>query len=102
MTLSDLDRDDLRYAKSLLATPSFAARVANAIGAPIEKGFGLLPANWSDVVRHATRTALRRALDVAVSTMRISFSALYSKYRTGRRLTDLGTEGTRGRSTSPS
>jgi hypothetical protein len=46
---------------------SLAAKIFNAIGKPIEKGFELLPANWSDVVNWAPRTALKRALDIAVA-----------------------------------
>ena len=69
MTLSNQDRDELRYAKRLLERPSLAARVTNLIGAPIEKGFELLPQRWSEVVTGATRVALQKALDVAVATM---------------------------------
>jgi hypothetical protein len=69
MTFSDHDRDDLRYAKSLLEHPSLAARITNVIGASIEKGFKLLPASWSDAVMHATRTALQKGLDLALTTM---------------------------------
>jgi hypothetical protein len=69
MALSHQDRDNLRYAKSLLEHPSLATRITNIIGAPIEKGFKLLPAQWSDIVMHATRTALQKALNLAVTTM---------------------------------
>jgi hypothetical protein len=69
MTFSDEDRDDLRYAKTLLEHPSLAARITNVIGTPIEKGFELLPAKWSDVVTRVTGTALQKALDLAVTTM---------------------------------
>lgn len=61
---------DLHYAKSLLETPGLTARLANVIGIPLEKGFALLPKGWSDVVHRATRTALLRALQAAVATMR--------------------------------
>jgi EcsC protein family len=69
MALSHQDRDNLRYAKSLLEHPSLATRITNSIGTPIEKGFKLLPAKWSDIVTHATRTALQKALNLAVTTM---------------------------------
>jgi len=69
MTLSDEDRADLLYAKTLLEYPSLAARITNLVGMPIEKALSLLPAKWSDVVTHATRAALQRALDLAVTTM---------------------------------
>jgi hypothetical protein len=54
MELSANDRDDLQYAKTLLENPSLAARISNVIGAPIEKGFGYLPAKWKDLVQTAT------------------------------------------------
>jgi hypothetical protein len=60
---------DLFYAKSLLENPGFTARIANVIGTPIEKGFKLLPKNWSAVVNNASKAALTRALQVAVATL---------------------------------
>ena len=69
MSFSEKDRADLRYARALLEHPSLAIRLIDVIGTPIEKGLELLPANWSMVVGQATRTALHKALDVAVRTM---------------------------------
>jgi hypothetical protein len=66
MEISEKDLQDLHYAKSLLENVSLAAKISNAIGKPIEKGFELLPAKWSDVVSRATKTALERALDIAL------------------------------------
>ena len=60
---------DLRYAKSLLENPGFTARIANIVGTPIEKGFKLLPKNWSEVVHKASKTALMKALQLAVLTL---------------------------------
>lgn len=61
---------DLRQAKTLLENPGLTARLAAIIGTPIEKGFALLPKNWSVVVHRTTRTALLRALEVGVATLR--------------------------------
>lgn len=69
MEISDKDLQDLRYAKSLLENVSLAAKISNAIGKPIEKGFELLPVKWSDVVSRATKAALERALHIAVAMM---------------------------------
>ena len=49
MSLSDQDREDLRHAKRLLENPSLAVKITDVIGTPLEKGFELLPAKWSDV-----------------------------------------------------
>jgi predicted outer membrane lipoprotein len=69
MSMPQEDREALRYAKSLLENPSLAAKITSVIGTPIEKGFGLLPAKWSEVVNNATRTALEQALSVALLTV---------------------------------
>ncbi len=69
MTLSEEDLRDLQYAKTLLENPGLAAKITGLIGTPIEKGFSLLPATWSDAVNRAARVALEKALSFAVRTM---------------------------------
>jgi hypothetical protein len=67
--LTPTELKELFYAKSLLENPGFTARIANVIGMPIEKGFKLLPKNWSDVVGKASKAALTKALQLAVATL---------------------------------
>lgn len=69
MVLSAEDLDELRYAKALLENPSLAARIASTLGAPVEKGLQLLPAKWSEVVSFSTRSAIERALQLAVTSL---------------------------------
>ncbi len=69
MGLSQDDGEALRQAKRLLEHPSLAAKITRIIGIPIEKGFALLPAKWSEVVTYATTTALEQALNVALLTV---------------------------------
>jgi EcsC protein family len=69
MALSSADIEDLRAAKRLLETPGLAAKISNYVGAPIEKGFALLPKKWHAVVNDATRKSIETALDVALWTM---------------------------------
>ena len=69
MALSPPDIEDLRIAKRILETPGLAARISNFVGAPIEKGFALLPRKWNAVVNAATRKSIATALDVALWTM---------------------------------
>ena len=64
------DLEDLTYAKILLENPSLTARLASVAGVPLEKGFALLPKEWTATVQKAVRAALFRALEVAVATMR--------------------------------
>ena len=67
--MSAQELKELSYAKSLLENPGLTARLANILGSPIEKGFKLLPAGWTDVVQKATRVALMRALQIATVTL---------------------------------
>src|SRR5258705_4965994 len=68
--LSAAELEELAYAKSLLENPGLTARISNVLGAPIEKGFKMLPKGWSDTVNKISRTALLKALQMAVATMR--------------------------------
>lgn len=63
------DVADLMRARALLGRTSLAVRFANLVGAPLERGFQLLPANWQGTVQHATEAALRSALHVAVGSL---------------------------------
>jgi hypothetical protein len=69
MNIPKEDVHDLRYAKALLENPGMAAKIIALIGAPLEKGFALLPDKWSGTVHAATRLALEKALHVAVLTL---------------------------------
>jgi hypothetical protein len=69
MIISAEDLDELRYAKALLENPSLAAKVANALGTPIEKGLQWLPASWSETVNYSTRAAIDKALQLAVISL---------------------------------
>src|SRR5580765_4249695 len=67
--LTSQEIKDLVYAKSLLENPGFAARIANFLGGPVEKGFALLPRGWASTVQKAAQAALFRSMQVAVSTL---------------------------------
>jgi hypothetical protein len=69
-TLTPDDLATLQRAKILLEHPGLAAKASNLLGAPIERGFAILPANWREKVAFATEKALTKALSVAVHTMR--------------------------------
>jgi hypothetical protein len=69
MTIEQPDLDDLRVAKALLENPSVAARLTDLLGAPIEKGFELLPKNWNVKVGEITQAALSKAVNAAIFTM---------------------------------
>jgi hypothetical protein len=62
-------REELRAAKRLLERPSLAARLTDVVGAPIERGFDLLPEKWAQTVHSAVRVSLERALAVAVRSL---------------------------------
>jgi hypothetical protein len=67
--ISGGDLADLRRARLLLENTSLAARIANAVGVPVERFFSILPEGVSDVVLGATNKALTRALDISISTL---------------------------------
>lgn len=59
---------DLRRAKSLLENRSFAIKLSDLFGMPINAGFALLPKKWSGKINRAANAALFKALEVAVAT----------------------------------
>ncbi len=67
--LSPEDWQELKAARELLENPGLAARLTNLIGAPIERGFELLPDKWSVKLQDAVNVSLTKALQVAVSTL---------------------------------
>jgi hypothetical protein len=69
MDLSPEDTTELRRAKLILENPGLAAKLSSALGSPIEKGMKLLPSPVQRTVTEATRAALMKALDVAVSSL---------------------------------
>ena len=73
MEIRQKDFKDLKKAKMLLENPGFAVRIANLIGKPIERGFELLPDSWSTTIFEITRSALTKAADAAVFTMKDNF-----------------------------
>lgn len=74
--------EELRRAKALLENPSLAAKLTSLLGTPIEKGFELLPEEWSIAIRGAVEMSLTRALRLALATLdpkplRRSFESLH-------------------------
>lgn len=70
MTFSDIDKKELQVAKNLLENPGLVARMTNFIGDPIEKGLELLPDGWTNNIGEITQTALMKASDAAIFTMK--------------------------------
>jgi hypothetical protein len=69
MSLTTQELRELARAKALLENPGLTARLAGAVGRPIEHGFKLLPAGWQTVVNKAAKAALLTALSAAVTTL---------------------------------
>ncbi len=70
MTLQKNDLDDLKKAKHLLENMGVAAKITQVIGAPIEKGFKLLPVKWNEKIGRITHSALSKSINAAVLTMK--------------------------------
>lgn len=69
MTLTEIEKNELLLARDLLEHPGLAARIANFVGTPIEKGLGALPDTWSDKIGGLAQIALMKASDMAIFTM---------------------------------
>jgi len=67
--LNKSDQQHLALAVDLLENPSFAAKVTNLIGAPVEKAITMLPDGLSEKLLSSTQKALSKALDLAVSSL---------------------------------
>ncbi|QRE76949.1 EcsC family protein [Methylobacterium aquaticum] len=67
--LSAEDREALRRAVGSLERPSLAGRLSAMAGAPLDLITRALPAPVVDAVGHATETAMRGALHVALATL---------------------------------
>lgn len=70
MILEEADWRDLKRARMLLENPGIAAKITNALGMPIEKGFRLLPRDWKEKVGEITQAALHKAVHAAANTMK--------------------------------
>lgn len=69
-TVPDPDEfDQIRWAYRHLEHPSFAARLSNVIGTPIEKTLNLLPTGWHQRVDRAARSSIGRAVRAAIRTL---------------------------------
>ena len=67
--LSSGELIELAYAKYRLENQSFAARVTELLGTPIEAGFRLLPLGWAATINRIAQQSLLRALRVATGSM---------------------------------
>jgi len=72
MSLSERDCRDLREAAEVLENPSFLIELASRLGVPLEKLVGRLPGGASRMINRATHRALHSAMDLAVSSMRLT------------------------------
>ncbi len=69
MPVDPIDLKSLEGAVAALESPTFAMRLVNLIGMPIEAATKLLPARAGALVSRATTSAVRKAVVAAVSTM---------------------------------
>jgi hypothetical protein len=68
VSLPTEDLDRLRWAYEQLEHPSFAARLSNVIGRPIEQGLELLPTAWYQRAHDAALLAIHGVLRVAIGS----------------------------------
>lgn len=70
MALTAEDLEDLRRAKRVLEKRSFAMRLANAVGKPVDAFVNALPQGVSEIALTTTHKALEKALAAAVWSLR--------------------------------
>jgi len=69
MELSGADQRCLEEAYNQLEYPSFAAHLANVIGAPIKRSLKLIPPRWYRYVSRSLHTTMGKLLDIAVNQL---------------------------------
>ena len=69
-SISESDLKELQLAKKILENPGIAIKIANIFGIPIEKGIEKLPKRWGDKIGEITRTALLKASQAAIFTIK--------------------------------
>ena len=70
VAFEDEDLEALRSARFTLEHPSLAARLSSVVGTPIDLAIELLPKPWYKRFHQATESAIAKALETAVSSMR--------------------------------
>lgn len=73
--LSAKDLADLKWAHPQLEHPSLAARLGNAVGAPIESALKLLPKPWYRRVHGAAESVMCKTLLMAITSLGSSSSS---------------------------
>jgi len=68
--LEEEDLELLKAAHQRLEHPSFAARLSNVVGTPIDIALQLLPKRWYQGLHATSETAIYKALDAAAASMR--------------------------------
>jgi hypothetical protein len=79
--MTEVDLADLRRARSLLEHPGIAIRVSNLVGKPVERAIAVLPQRAQELVASATRSALDKALGLALRTLDGSAAAAPARWR---------------------
>ena len=67
---SESDKKELQAAKNLLETPGLTARITDRIGKAVEEGLELLPEDWNQEIAEVTQSALIKATEAAIFTMK--------------------------------
>jgi len=68
--MQQADFVDLVHAAQTLESMSLATRMSQLVGMPIEKAMAALPGHWSTIVTRITKTALKKALDGALFSLK--------------------------------
>jgi len=77
--MSSKHMKELMHAKGILEDPGLPAKIVNAFGVPIEKGFEYLPDKWEEKVVYLSENALRSGLKIAIHTLNPDETLIHQK-----------------------
>lgn len=72
MSISKIEREELKKAKDHLENPSIAAKISNELGKPIDKIMKYLPEGWSTSIGKVVQKTLFKASEGAAFTLKNS------------------------------
>ena len=70
MNLTEQDYQVLSDVVTTLESTDLTVKISQIVGMPIEKAMAALPGHWSNIVARATKTALEKAFDGALMTLK--------------------------------
>lgn len=78
--LEETELQELKWSHRQLEHPSFAVRISNFIGTPIEQSINLLPKEWSEKLHKVAEKSVHKSLELAIETMELGKPVVANNY----------------------